>query len=111
MRDAVPQRLQRAVGAAAFACLAHMAFRLVEERKAIGKAPSGIAELSPLVIVGFITAEIHHPIDGAGTADHLAARQVKNAVAKMLLRLAAVAPVESAGLHEGKEPGRHANER
>src|SRR5689334_764457 len=104
MMHAVAQRLQRAVGAVPFARARLVTLRADEERQAVGIAPARITELCPLIVVRLVAAEIDHPVDGAGAADHFAAGQIEHAVTKVLLRLALIAQSSTPDCMSGRKP-------
>ena len=108
--NAAAERLQGPLGTVPLAGLRHVALGADEVGEAVGEAPAGVSELGPLVVVGLIAAEIHHAIDGARAADHLAAWQEEHAVPKVSLGRAAVAPIQSPRLHQRQEARRHSDE-
>jgi len=86
--------MQRATAAMQRIGTARVALRLLEIRQNIAPAPARIALCPPVFIVLGLSAHIDHGVDGAGSAQHLAARLIAPAAAEPGLRHRAHGPVE-----------------
>ena len=86
---------QRTADAVEFVRAAFVVLGLLEERQHGIPVPALAAELAPVVVVGRIAAHIHHAVDRAGAAQHLAARQIQRAVVQCLLWRAVEHPVDA----------------
>ena len=85
---------QRAAGAAPVgACAVLVALDAREERRHVLPAPAARAHLRPGVVVERLAAHPDETVDGAGAAQHLAARHGDLAVGGAGLRVGLVAPV------------------
>jgi hypothetical protein len=69
--------------------------RLAEIGQHVLVAPAKVAELPPVVEIRRLAADVDQPVDGAGAAQHLAARRDHLPIVAVRLRLGGVAPVES----------------
>jgi hypothetical protein len=65
---------QRTAGAVIVVGAAFLVFRLAEIRQHVVVRPAGIAHLAPEVEILLLAANVDQPVDGAGAAQHLAAR-------------------------------------
>ena len=65
-----------------------------EERKDLVIGPSGGPGFGPPVVVRAVASDVHHGVDAAGAAEHLAARLVDAPPVEVGLRLGLVVPVE-----------------
>jgi hypothetical protein len=72
---------------------AGLVFGLPEIRQAVVKRPSGIAQLPPMVEVLLLPAYIHHAVDRARSAQHLAPWPEDLAPANTGIRLGFITPV------------------
>src|SRR5207244_13077073 len=61
----------------------------------ISPVPAGAAALPPQIVIGRVAAHIHHTVDRAGAAKHLAARLVHAAALELWLGLALEHPVDA----------------
>ncbi|MEH2558577.1 hypothetical protein V1286_006106 [Bradyrhizobium algeriense] len=68
-------------------------FRALEVRQHVGERPAGIAEGSPLIVVGAVAADIDHRVDRGRAAEPLAARLIADAAVEALLRHGVEGPV------------------
>ncbi|KTT54467.1 hypothetical protein SB7C_12330, partial [Staphylococcus epidermidis] len=67
--------------------------RALELGQHVGVAPAGIAERSPVVVVGAMAADVDHGIDGRRAAEALAARLIADAAVQAFLRHRVERPV------------------
>src|SRR5215510_8291804 len=65
-----------------------------EVGKHVGEAPAGVAELAPMIEILVLAADIEEAVDGARSAQHLAARLDDPAIIELGLRLRTVQPVD-----------------
>src|SRR5260221_14601883 len=83
-------------------------YRSFEVRQHIVPTPARIPQLRPMVVVASIAAYVHHPVDGARTAQCLTAWPVELAILQHWNRIGAEAPVVALGLehlaHAGGRP-------
>src|SRR6185436_18004352 len=85
-------------GAARAAVLVGAALPVLEALVAahgVGVAPAWAAVGRPVVVVLVVAPHVHHPVDGAGTAEHPAAHVGDAAAGALLLRRGVEAPVEA----------------
>src|SRR5262249_60013514 len=67
-----------------------------EVRQHVVEAPAGIAELSPVIVVRRLSAQIEQAVDRARPAQHLPTRLDDRAVVELGLRLRSIEPVDPA---------------
>ncbi len=60
----------------------------------VGKAPAGIAELPPMIVILVLAADIEQTVDRTRSAQHLAARLDDLAVIELRFRLGFVQPID-----------------
>ena len=57
-------------------------------------APARVPHGEPVIVVGMLSADVHHGVDGTGPAQHLAPRPVASPAPQALVRLGGVPPVD-----------------
>ena len=60
----------------------------------VGKAPAGITELPPMIVILVLAADVEQAVDRTRSAQHLAARLDDLAVVQLRLRLGFVKPID-----------------
>src|SRR5262249_57725202 len=90
---------ERAARAMEGAGAALVVLRLAEIGQHVLVAPADVAALPPLVEIRRLAADVDQSVDGAGAAQHLAARRDHLPIVAMRLRLGGLAPPESPGGH------------
>src|ERR1700739_4901638 len=60
----------------------------------VGKAPTGIAELAPMIVVLVLAAHVEQAVDRARSAQHFAARLDDLPVVQLGFRLGLVQPID-----------------
>jgi hypothetical protein len=80
----------------------------LEEGEDVVEAPATAAHLRPGVVVQGLASVVDGAVDGAGAAEHLAARHVDGAAAGALMRLGRIAPVHLRIVDEEGHAGRGA---
>ncbi len=86
---------ERSAGAVQIALAAGLMFGAAEIRQHVVERPAGVAELSPLVEVLRLAADIDQAVDRRRPAEHLAARPEHAAAVQVGFRLGLVAPVDA----------------
>ncbi len=77
-----------------------------EQRQHLVVRPAGVAQRGPVVVVPAVAAHVEHGVDGAGAAQHLAARLVAAPPVQARLRHRLEGVVAPPGGHDGDHPGR-----
>jgi len=108
--DARPADMDRAARAVIFVGAQLEILQLLEIGQHVREAPAFVAELAPAVIVAAGAAIVDHAVDRGGAAQHLAARRVHLAAARMALRHADVHPLEPALVHDRQQAAGRVNE-
>jgi hypothetical protein len=85
---------ERTVGAVKSIGAARLMLRASEIRQHVIEGPAGIAELTPMVEIFGLTADIDHAVDRRRTAEHLAARPEHASVGGSRVGLGFVAPID-----------------
>ena len=78
----------------------------LEQRQHLVVRPAGVAQRGPVVVVPAVAAHVEHGVDGAGAAQHLAARLVAAPPVQARLRHRLEGVVAPPGGHDGDHPGR-----
>ena len=77
----------------------------------VAKRPAAVPGRRPVVVVEPVAAHVDHAVDGARSAQHLAARNIDRALRSLLLLGGPVAPVEPAMMHQEADGERNVNQR
>ena len=77
-----------------------------EQRQHLVVRPAGVAQRGPVVVVPAVAAHVEHGVDGAGAAQHLAARLVAAPPVQARLRHGVVAPAVHFELGDHRQTGR-----
>ena len=81
--------------------------RALEVGQHVAVRPAAVAERGPVVVVGFVAADIDHRVDGRRAAEPLAARLIADPAVQALLRHGVERPVvDLAGDHQDQRAGR-----
>src|SRR6266550_4893162 len=72
-----------------------LVFRLLEVRQHAVPVPAGAAALPPQIVIGRVAAHIHHAVDRAGAAQHLAAWLIHAAAFELRLGFALEHPIDA----------------
>ena len=91
-----------AAGAVVLALAEKMILQPPERRQHVVITPTRKSELTPVIVVGGLSAHRDHGVDGGGAADHLAARIGQRAAVEAGFRLGPEHPV-GAGIADRKE--------
>jgi len=104
---------QIACGAVVFGIdpFSRIGFGGFEMRQHVVESPALVAQRLPVIIIRPMASAIAHGIDGAGTAQHLAARPVKPAVVELGFRFGVVIPVKRRDIDQFGQSGGHVNKR
>jgi hypothetical protein len=102
---------QRAILAVKFVFTTLPALGLLEVRQHAIPIPTAIAELSPMVEILGLTADIDHPVDRRRPAEHLAARIKDRTTVYPLVGLGVIAPGPFLVVQELDVAGWDVNER
>src|SRR6185436_3701940 len=100
----------RPVAAADLAIATPIALHGLEDRQHVLIAPAAVAELGPMVVVLPLAAYPDHAVDGAGAAEHAAARHRDGPATRGGLGLGGVEPVDAGAVDELGEADGHARE-
>src|SRR5262245_61841932 len=84
---------ERSALAMIFAVEVRIVFRALEIGQHVGERPAGVAERSPLIVVGAVAADIDHRVDRRRAAESLAAGLIAGAAVEALLRDGIEGPV------------------
>src|SRR5689334_21531841 len=85
---------KRSAGTVKFVVAPRLILGAPEIWQHVGKAPAGIAELAPMIVVLVLTANIKEPVDRARPAQHFAARLDDLAIVELGLRFGLVQPID-----------------
>src|SRR5204863_4974262 len=85
---------ERSAGAVEFVAAARLVLGALEIRQHILERPAGVAELTPMIEIFGLAADVHHAIDRGRAAEDLAARPVDAAISRTRIGLGLVAPVD-----------------
>src|SRR5271168_2708717 len=84
---------ERAADAVRIGRAAALILTLLEEGEHVAPRPAVVAERRPAVIVGGMATLEDHGVDGAGTAQHLATREIVAAATELGHRFAVISPI------------------
>src|SRR3984957_13675725 len=90
-----------------FITAALLVFGLLEIRQHVVKAPSSVAMLAPTIIIRVLAANVKQAVDGARSAQHLAARLKYGSPVQSRLRFRLVHPVDGFFLEQLAVTHRH----
>src|SRR5262249_24113911 len=85
--------VQRASGAVILGSAALLVLRFLEVGQDVSKAPAGISQLFPLVIILAMAADIDHGVERTAAAQDLASRPEEFAIFQLRLSLSVVGPI------------------
>jgi hypothetical protein len=88
------RHVERTPGAVELVLAALLVLALAEVRQHLVPAPAARAHLRPAVVVGRLTAHVQQPIDRGRAAEHLALGPLVLAIARALVDLGLVEPVD-----------------
>src|SRR6202140_34273 len=103
--------VHRPTGAVEFGRAPGVILELLEVWQQLTPGPAGIAGRAPVVEVRGLPAYVHHGVDGARAAQHLAARPEGAAVLERRSRLGLVHPVETWVVEGAAVADRHLDPR
>jgi hypothetical protein len=102
---------QRTTGAVERVGAPFLILRAHEIRKHVFISPPTVAQLSPVVVIPGLAANVQKTVDGAGPPQHLTPRPVDTAAVEARIRLGLVAPVGVRIVHRLEVAHRHVDPR
>src|SRR6185437_14437413 len=107
----LPRDCERTRGAVICALASPAPLHPFEVRQHLRVAPPGKAEIPPAIVVAWISAAVHHSVDGGGAAEQLPAGLRDHPTVRRGLGLGLQAPPESWSVRGRKPRDRNGDER